>query len=388
LPSENLSRRSLIRVKKWFEEKEQRLTKKKRQRGRKPGRSPENQRSDPPGGLTRGDTLLTGDFSHHAHAGIVDQCPEQTTPGETFATVVEVRASEALVSHDGRLVRARLISSLFSDTSTRSPVAVGDLVQITIEGAERARIERVMPRRSSLARGTGDASRRESQLQTHLLAANIDQVIVVSSASEPPFRPRLIDRYLVAASRDGLPALLCVNKVDLGLSNESEEFLKGYTGLGINVLLTSTVSGKGIESFLRVVMGKKSLLTGHSGVGKSSLLNAIEPGLARRVNSVTQTTAGRGKGTHTTTTSRLVPLSTPDTFLVDTPGIRSFGIIGLAPRDLAAHFPDIARLAASCFFRDCLHDCEQGCALPSASLESPFLKARWTSYRRLLGELH
>ena len=109
---------------------------------------------------------------------------------------------------------------------------------------------------------------------------------------------------------------------------------------------------------------RTSLLTGHSGVGKSSLLNALEPGLARQVGSVTHATAGLGKGKHTTASARLLRLSAPDTFVVDSPGIRAFGINGLAPHDLAVHFPDVSRFAAYCGFRDCLHDGEQGCDLP------------------------
>jgi ribosome biogenesis GTPase len=376
----------LIRVKKWFEEKEQRLARKERKRDR----PSKGQRSVSDRGLTHDDTQYPDGGELHPRtrsAGPVDRSQEQISTVEAYATVVEVRASEALVSHDGRLIRARFAPALFSDTSSRSPVAVGDMVQITFQGAEQARVEKVMPRRSSLARGTGDATRRETRLDTHLLAANVDQVVVVSSAAEPPFRPRLIDRFLVAASRDGLPAVLCVNKVDLGLSTASETHLRGYADLGITVLLTSAVSGKGIDSLMEVVRGKKSLLTGHSGVGKSSLLNAMEPGLARRVGSVTQASAGQGKGTHTTSASRLVPLSMPDTFIVDTPGIRSFSIIGLPPKDLAAHFPEIARLAPSCEFRNCLHDGERGCALSSATQESSFLEARLTSYRLLLAEL-
>lgn len=390
MPSENLSKRSLIRVGKWFKEKEQRLAKKEQQRDRKQSRTSRGQRSVSEREQAHDETQFadeSGLFNRRRSVGTGNQEPDENTPTDANATVVEVRASEALVSYGGRLIRARFAPALFSDTGTRSPVAVGDLVQITFQGAEQARVEKVMPRRSSLARGTGDATRRETRLDTHLLAANVDQVVVVSSAAEPPFRPRLIDRFLVAASRDGLPVVLCVNKVDLGLSTASETHLRGYADLGITVLLTSAVSGMGIDSLMEVVQGKKSLLTGHSGVGKSSLLNAMEPGLARRVGSVTQASAGQGKGTHTTSASRLVPLSMPDTFIVDTPGIRSFSIIGLAPKDLAAHFPEIARLAPSCEFRNCLHDGERGCALPSTTQESGFLDARLTSYRLLLAEL-
>jgi ribosome biogenesis GTPase len=312
---------------------------------------------------------------------------EQALAKEFEATVVEVHAAEVLVSLDGDISRAHLGSSLFSDAQSRNPVAVGDQVLITLYGSAPARVESVLPRRSSLARGSGDASRGKGRLRTQIFAANIDQVIIVSAA-EPPLNPRLMDRFLVAASRDELPAILCVNKLDLGLSTEARKNLEGYAALGFEVLLTSTVTGEGVESLMEVVNGKTSLLTGHSGVGKSSLLNAIEPGLARRVGSVTQAAAGQGKGMHTTSSSRLVPLSIPNTFMVDTPGIRSFGITGLGKEDLAAHFPDILQLAESCEFRNCLHDGELGCALPVASSELPFLDARWKSYLALLSELH
>ena len=361
MPSENLSRRIVTRVGKWIEEKEQRVPKTQRGRNRIHSNTNENP--------------------------ISVSNTEQTLSPKAYATVAEVHADEVLVDYNGNLLHARLAPSLFFDTSTRSPITVGDQVEISFQDDGQARVETVLPRRSSLTRGAGDASRRTSRRQTHLLAANIDQVIVVCSAAKPSFRPRLIDRYLVAASRDGIPTILCVNKVDLGVSTATKTYLEGYSNLGIIVLLTSSITGEGVISLIDVIRGKKSLLTGHSGVGKSSILNAMEPGLAIRVGKVTQTIAGQGKGTHTTASSRLVPLSLPGTFVVDTPGIRSFGISGLVPKELAAHFPDIDSLAAYCTFRDCLHDGDQGCALPSSIVESSFLRARWASYRKLLREL-
>jgi ribosome biogenesis GTPase len=129
------------------------------------------------------------------------------------------------------------------------------------------------------------------------------------------------------------------------------------------------------------------LFTGHSGVGKSSLLNALEPGLALRVGSVTEATAGQGKGRHTTSSARLVPLSLADTFVVDSPGIRAFGVRGLAARALAAHLPDIDALASGCAYRDCLHRGEPGCAVAAHAERDSFLRERVASYRTLLGEL-
>ncbi|MDA1215631.1 MAG: ribosome small subunit-dependent GTPase A [Chloroflexi bacterium] len=390
MPSENLSRRTTTRIEKWQAEKQERRAKKDEKRKGATSEDADGPLSASAPRLLDDDTGLieAGDLDSQPQAAeIVPLKQEQAPAEEVEATVVEVHAAEVLVSLDGAILRAHLGSSLFSDAQSRNPVAVGDQVLITLYGSAPARVESVLPRRSSLARGSGDASRGKGRLRTQIFAANIDQVIVVSAA-EPPFNPRLIDRFLVAASRDELPAVLCVNKLDLGLSSEAKANLEGYAALGFEILLTSTVTGEGIDSLIAAVSGKTSLLTGHSGVGKSSLLNAIEPGLARRVGSVTQAAAGQGKGTHTTSSSRLVPLSTPNTFMVDTPGIRSFGITGLEKEDLAAHFSDILQLAESCEFRNCLHDGELGCALPAASSKSAFLDARWKSYLTLLSELH
>ena len=169
--------------------------------------------------------------------------------------------------------------------------------------------------------------------------------------------------------------------------------LQGYAALGIDVLRTSAEAGDGLESAREQIAGKVSLFTGHSGVGKSSLLNALEPGLALRVGDVTQATAGQGKGTHTTSSARLIPLSLAETFVVDTPGIRTFSVRGMAPRDLAPHFPDIAALARpsgkkqGCAYSDCLHSAEPDCAVRSAQHMDPFLKGRYKSYRTMLEEL-
>jgi ribosome biogenesis GTPase len=215
----------------------------------------------------------------------------------------------------------------------------------------------------------------------------VDAVVIVCSPSEPPFRPGLIDRYLVAISRDGLDPVLCLNKVDLGVSEDVDVFLDGYAAIGIAVIRTSAATGDGVDSLRDVLRGKIALLTGHSGVGKSSLLNALEPGLALRIGEVTQTTAGQGKGRHTTTSARLIPLSMEGTYLVDSPGIRAFSVRGIAPRELAGHFPDLSALAEGCAFRDCLHTSESGCNVVRGAADSAFFRRRLESYRSILTEL-
>ena len=308
-------------------------------------------------------------------------------PPEATGTVIEVRSSDSLVAIAGRVVRATLLpGARLVDPATRSALAVGDRVQLEAAAPGVVRIVAVLPRRSALARDVYDPSRRNATHTGHVIAANIDQVIVVCSPAEPPFRPRLIDRYLVAASRDGLPVVVVLNKTDLGVSEEIDAYLRAYERLGAGVARVSAVSGDGLDDLRSRIAGKVSLFTGHSGVGKSSLLNALEPGLALRVAEVTQSAAGQGKGRHTTSSARLVPLSLPDTFVVDSPGIRAFGIRGLTPPELASHFIDIAGHAPDCAYRDCLHRGEPGCAVERAAASDAFLRERLASYRTMLGE--
>jgi ribosome biogenesis GTPase len=274
-----------------------------------------------------------------------------------------------------------------ADPSARSPLAVGDRVQLQTIGGERARIVAALPRRSALTRDVYDPTRRDAVHIGQVLAANIDQVVVVCSPAEPPFRPRLIDRYLVAASRDSLPASICLNKEDLGVPEAVGWYLSGYARLGVSVLRASALTGAGLVGLKECMAGKVSLLTGHSGVGKSSLLNALEPGLHLRAGEVSRTAAGQGKGRHTTSAARLMPLSHPDTFVVDTPGIRAFGIRGIQARELAVHFADIAALASRCAYGDCLHRGEPGCAVAVRAQHDDFLRERLASYRGMLREL-
>jgi len=314
-------------------------------------------------------------------AEVIEREPEVT------GTVIEIRSGDSLVMFGGRTVRAMLPAGARSVQGMRSPLAVGDLVELGPGPSGIASITRVATRQSALSRAVSDSSRQGSKMRAHVLAANVDQIVIVCSPKEPPFRPGLIDRYLVAASRDGLPAAVCLNKTDLGISDEVEAALEGYAALDIAVLRTSAETGDGLERAREQIAGKVSLFTGHSGVGKSSLLNVLEPGLALRVGDVTQATAGQGKGTHTTSSARLIPLSLPETFVVDSPGIRTFTVRGMAPRDLASHFPDIDTLAANCAYSDCLHSAEPDCAVRAAQHIDPFLRGRYKSYRLMLTEL-
>ena len=314
----------------------------------------------------------------------VIQAPESEPEADVTGTVIEIRSGDSLVMFQGQTVRAMLPSGARSADGMRSPLAVGDRVALGPGPSGVAYITRVATRQSALSR---DATIGSGPETVHVLAANIDQVVIVCSPKEPPFRPGLIDRYLIAASRDGLPATIFLNKTDLGVSAEVAAALTGYKALGIDIVRTSAETGDGLDDARGQISAKVSLFTGHSGVGKSSLLNALEPGLALSVGDVTRSTAGQGKGTHTTSSARLIPLSMPETFVVDSPGIRSFTVKGMAARDLASHFPDIAELAQHCSYADCLHKAEPDCAVRAAQHVDPFLRTRYKSYRTMLEEL-
>ncbi|MBM3561404.1 MAG: ribosome small subunit-dependent GTPase A, partial [Alphaproteobacteria bacterium] len=291
----------------------------------------------------------------------------------TLATVIEVRGREAVVSlEDGRVTAARPSPFLVLDGALeRQPLAVGDLVRMRMLGGV-ARLVAVEPRRSALRRHAGDRDRMGGGAE-QVIAANVDQVVLVVTPSSPPFRPGLVDRYLVAAGRDGLPLLLCLNKADLGMPPGLPEWLDGYARLGIEVARTSAVTGEGVPALRRRLEGNISLLAGHSGVGKSSLLNALEPGLARPSGAVTGTADGQGKGTHTTTSARLIPLATAGTYVVDSPGTRMFGIGRMDAGELASLFVEVAAAAPAC-------------AVEAALSATAFGRHRLASYRTLLAE--
>lgn len=389
--SEELRKRQIRSLKKWKQKRELRVQLKERKAQRQAERA--DRRARPPRRREWGED---DDDAHtwekirpaaRAERGRAVAPTPEPRP-EAAGTVIEVRSGDSLVMLHGRVVRAVLPpGGRLLDPTARSPLAVGDRVHLEPLTADAARIVAVAPRRSALSREIYDPDRDDAARRSHVLAANIDQAIVVCSPVEPPFRPRLIDRYLVAASRDDLPAAICLNKTDLGVPDRVEASLRSYAGLGVDVLRTSAVTGDGIDALRRCLEGKVSLFSGHSGVGKSSLLNALEPGLALRVGEITQSTAGQGKGRHTTSSARLIPLSMPETFVVDTPGIRAYSLRGTDPRGLAGYFADIAALADGCEFRDCHHRGEPGCAVVEAAKKDPFLQARLQSYRGMLREL-
>ena len=295
-----------------------------------------------------------------------------------MATVLQARGSDYIVALEGESRTAKLASQLVLSGMPTS-IVVGDEVRIATLG-EHLRIDAIEPRHSVLGRFVAQGGRRSS---FDPIAANVDVILMVCTPQSPPFRAGLIDRYFTAAALEGLPMAICLNKADLGVPAEVDDALSGYESLGINVFRTSAVNGDGIGLLKESLEGSITLFTGHSGVGKSTLLNAIEPGLALKTGAVTQTLAGLGKGTHTTSSARLIPLSLPDAYVVDSPGIREFGLGQITPDDLIVGFPEIADAAQHCETRHCRHRGEPGCAVERELSTTPFGQHRLASYRSL-----
>lgn len=217
-----------------------------------------------------------------------------------------------------------------------------------------------------------------------ILAANINQMLIVASWLDPHFWPRLVDEYLIGAARNNLDVIICVNKVDLAESVvEVETAVSIYQELGFSLYLTSADTGYGLDALRDALGGHITVLAGLSGVGKSSLISAMDPNLELKTNAISEK---RHEGKHTTTQANMHPFSAGG-YVVDTPGIRDFGLIGLHQEELINFYPDLAEVVVQCRFNDCTHDHEPGCAVQTAVAEGQIHPWRFKSYTQLYGKL-
>lgn len=271
------------------------------------------------------------------------------------------------------------LSSRLKKQSDTNLIAVGDEVIWN----EMAQITEILPRHNRLSR-RGAVPMPGAYPREQVIVANVDQVIPVFAAANPRPAWNLLDRYLVSAESAEIPALICLTKLDLVEGSpqgaEIEAVAAEYRAIGYEVILTSTVTGQGLDELKLRLQGHLSALIGKSGVGKTSLLNAVEPGLGRRVQAVSKAT---GKGRHTTTASEIFMLASGGA-IVDTPGIREFGLWDVAENDLAWFFPEMRPFIGGCKFRlDCHHDEEPGCAIRKAVVEGQISPYRYQSYLKL-----
>jgi ribosome biogenesis GTPase len=329
--------------------------------------------------LTHGEASFTHDLVRHRRAQVKlsEAAEAESGPREDFvpnAVVISHSKKWGFVQMDGA-ERLCIIDERLKEHGA-TLIAPGDNVLVEFDEDE-AVIRAIGPRRSRLSR----PSARNRDVSEQIIAANIDHLIVVAAAAEPPFRSGLVDRYLIASQTGGIEPLLCVNKMDLvpALPDEAA----AYQQLGIRVFPTSCETGQGLEELVAALRGKTAVLSGHSGVGKSSLLNALDPALKLH----TQPISGYSRrGQHTTTLSRLYELR-EGIRIIDTPGIRALGLWQVSPEEVAWYFPDIAEASAACKFRDCTHTHEPECAVRAAVESGEVQRARYDSYLRIRASL-
>ena len=263
------------------------------------------------------------------------------------------------------------------------PVAIGDRVRFLDAGQSRGMITEILPRISKLSRPATIPGQRAFE---QVIASNMDLILPVFAAADPTPKWGLLDRYLVSAESSDLPAVIVITKIDLAWKNkEFNSALDVYRRAGYRVQLVSANTGQGIEDLKQILQGRGSVLVGKSGVGKTSLLNAIQPRLGLRVKDVSQ--GKQGKGRHTTTHLEMFSLEFGGS-LVDTPGMREFGLWEIAGEELAYLFPEMANYVGLCKFGlNCSHDREPGCAIRGAVLSGNVSPHRYKSYMNLRGEL-
>jgi len=280
--------------------------------------------------------------------------------------------SSVVQGDDGREFRCA-VRGLLKDISTdlRHVVVAGDIVWIRPEATGDSLIERIEPRRRILS--------RTSKGRQQILVANVDQLVIVTCAAEPTLKPNLIDRFLVEAERMRIEPIVCINKVDLIDPADLQPFAGVYGQMGYRVLLVSASTGQGMDLLRRLLANKQSVVAGQSGVGKSSLLNAVEPELALKVGEVS---SENQKGKHTTTVARLIPLAIGG-YVVDTPGIRQFQLWDVVPEEVAGLYRDIRPYVSRCRFPNCSHTHEAACAVKDAVADNRLDARRYESYCHL-----
>ena len=296
---------------------------------------------------------------------------------EREGRIAAIYADRCLVWSEGR----ETICALRGRLKEQFTPVVGDRIrwQPTPDGG--GAVTAIVPRRNELTRAVADRKRANRPLAPQVLAANVDVLVMVASLRRPPLRPGLLDRFLVAARQAEIAPLICITKLDLDEGGEFDTIRDTYAPLDIPVLGTDIHRPDTLAPLAEALHGVTAMLVGHSGVGKSSLLNL----LADVTLTVGEVGFHKDRGRHTTTTARLIHLKAGG-FAIDSPGIREFGLHGVAPADLAALYPDFTASLGHCRFADCLHQSEPDCAVRTAAESGAIHPARYAGYLKLLDE--
>lgn len=280
----------------------------------------------------------------------------------------------------GETLEVSLRGRLKKETGEQLKLAVGDRVVVRSDSrGDSWAIEEIAPRKSVL-------SRREpgGRYGERILAANIDQVIIVFAAAQPEPQTRMLDRFLVVAEANDLRAIVLINKVDLVGDDIVRARFATYSKIGYPVYTASALTGFGIETFKEILVDNASVITGPSGVGKSSLINSIYPDINLRVGEISESV---NKGRHTTVGASLIPLPDSPGYIVDTPGLREVGLWGLAIEEFARCFPEFVPFLGECKFGDCSHRHEPGCEIRKQVSNGQISVERYDSYVKLLDEI-
>ena len=292
--------------------------------------------------------------------------------------VVRGHGKSFIVRSHGKEIKCEIRGKVKHITDAVTPVAVGDTVTISIDSEETGMIEAVGPRRSMLFRPSKGSDKKKQ-----VIAANIDQLAVVASVKSPTLKPGLIDRFLISAQMGNLKPLIIINKIDLTQLEILDEMKKGYGLLNIPFFQISAVTGEGFDRLAGILSGHKTIFAGHSGVGKSTILNRLIPGLNIKVGEVSDYS---NKGVHTTSGVQLYELPNGG-YVVDTPGLKVLGLWEIEKEDVQFYFPEFDDFRENCRFTGCSHIPEPDCAVKEAVERGKIAKFRYNSYVSIYNSL-
>ena len=297
---------------------------------------------------------------------------------EFKGTVIRSTGSWYEVLHEGSVVRCRIRGRLrLKGVRSTNPVVVGDEVRCEKDETGDYTIRDIEPRRNYIIRRASNLSR-----ESHIIAANIDRAVLMVTLRQPETAWEFVDRFLVTCEAYKVPVTILLSKSDLQDTEEVTRFKDIYTCIGYDVMEVAALDGAGVEAVKELLKGKVTLLSGNSGVGKSTLIKAIDPALDIRTGEISES---HHKGRHTTTFSTMYPLADGGA-VIDTPGIKGFGLIDIEDDELWHYFPEMMRLSAGCRFYNCTHTHEPGCAVVEAVKAGEIAYERYESYLKILDE--